>query len=557
MTETFAPQRPFDESKVIRGRGGKFAPKPGSGGPQATTVPKKKKAPAAHVYSAHANGDVTHVSTDSSRRLVYNANSKKFDVQERQDDGTWSTTSTLSKTNAYKEAKSGVWQTADSGESDVSVAQSTVTPEVAPAPETTAPPVQPTPVATAGASIKPTASLIYGKHPDGAVLFTSEDGNQRVVWDGKSRKFLTQSRTDDGWETTEALGKGAAYQRFKGTSGWVTPTAGETAPVPESLPKEPAAVAEVSAESDVVGPISTPAGQLAVGLVPPDVAPTIDAVETPTGTVSGYSEVVDEVTTPLTATSAIQGPVPVIVANGPDATPTLANVDFTVLRASATADEIAAAETLNSGKKLTTGATAQNLAGAVADWTGADYPKHPTRSVGTTEFHGALTQALSGEGSQSTTAVSFVRAVAAAPPNAPEITRGMTNVPLHLIGEPGDIIAMGPSSFTADPRVSGRDPGSTMNFGTLSYDIKQALKNGDDLSELNEVIVTVPPGSRSLGVGQHAGDYQWQDEWVTMGQFRVVSRREEVVTRRVHHGSLKNFTDYQFTRYHVEIEQVA
>lgn len=54
-------------------------------------------------------------------------------------------------------------------------------------------------------------------HPTGA--------KNRIVWDGVQKKFLEQGSIDDGktWKTIDALGKGAAYQKFSQETGWVTP----------------------------------------------------------------------------------------------------------------------------------------------------------------------------------------------------------------------------------------------------------------------------------------------------------------------------------------------
>ncbi|GAA4991269.1 hypothetical protein GCM10023205_74020 [Yinghuangia aomiensis] len=62
-----------------------------------------KKAPKAHVYSKHQHGDVTHVSHDGQSRLVWNAETKKFDVQVRG----WVTVDAWNLTRAYGEVREG------------------------------------------------------------------------------------------------------------------------------------------------------------------------------------------------------------------------------------------------------------------------------------------------------------------------------------------------------------------------------------------------------------------------------------------------------------------
>ncbi|MFF7249872.1 hypothetical protein ACFZBU_38915 [Embleya sp. NPDC008237] len=63
----------------------------------------KKKAPKAHVYSKHRHGDVTHLSHDRQSRLVWNAETKKFDVQVRD----WVTIDAWNRKSAYDEVGEG------------------------------------------------------------------------------------------------------------------------------------------------------------------------------------------------------------------------------------------------------------------------------------------------------------------------------------------------------------------------------------------------------------------------------------------------------------------
>lgn len=112
MTEEFAPRRRFDESKVKRNRG-RFAKKVGkallTGGVPASRL--DKTAPA-QVFARHEDGDVTHVSRDGKSRLQYDAATGRFNKQEIQDDGSWETTQSLSKLDAFLETALG-WRVAN------------------------------------------------------------------------------------------------------------------------------------------------------------------------------------------------------------------------------------------------------------------------------------------------------------------------------------------------------------------------------------------------------------------------------------------------------------
>ena len=112
MTEELARRRRFDESKIKRNKG-RFAKKVGkallTGGVPASRL--DKTAPA-QVFARHEDGDVTHVSRDGKTRLQYDAATGRFNKQEIQDDGSWETTQSLSKLDAFLETALG-WRVAN------------------------------------------------------------------------------------------------------------------------------------------------------------------------------------------------------------------------------------------------------------------------------------------------------------------------------------------------------------------------------------------------------------------------------------------------------------
>lgn len=155
MTEEFRRRGRFDENKVKRNRG-RFAKKVGKALLKAAApeVERAKNTPSAQVFARHGDGDVTHVSDDGNSRLVYDASTRGYQKQEKQQDGSWQTTESVGKLAAFKETRTG-WRMAregDDGSGDRAVpdddapADTPTTPAPSPAP--TAPPVQaPDPVA--------------------------------------------------------------------------------------------------------------------------------------------------------------------------------------------------------------------------------------------------------------------------------------------------------------------------------------------------------------------------------------------------------------------------
>lgn len=125
-------KKKFDESKVKRGPGGKFAKKAGSGPTKAAPSKKTAAAPPASgkkmtnkvVYGKHANGTIIE-STDGQYRMVFNAAGNNWTFQRRTPDGGWEVIDVLGKGASYKKAQElsdswGAPGAPDAGEPDTS-----------------------------------------------------------------------------------------------------------------------------------------------------------------------------------------------------------------------------------------------------------------------------------------------------------------------------------------------------------------------------------------------------------------------------------------------------
>lgn len=107
--------RRFDESKVKRNKG-RFAKK----AVKALFVPaplRVQEKPEANVFRRHSDGDVTHVSEDGTQRMVYNAQTKKFDQQVLQPDGSWQSIGERGKLATYLLTKLG-WRVGNEDDQD-------------------------------------------------------------------------------------------------------------------------------------------------------------------------------------------------------------------------------------------------------------------------------------------------------------------------------------------------------------------------------------------------------------------------------------------------------
>lgn len=138
-------RKKFDESKVKRGPGGKFAKKAGSkaaASPPAKKTAKKAAAPGggkkmtnAVIYGKHANGTILET-TDGQSRMVFNATGNNWTVQRRTPEGGWETVEVLGKGAAYKRAQelSDSWGAPKVGGDDDGDAGAVGVPEPDPAP---------------------------------------------------------------------------------------------------------------------------------------------------------------------------------------------------------------------------------------------------------------------------------------------------------------------------------------------------------------------------------------------------------------------------------------
>lgn len=195
--------------------------------------------------------------------------------------------------------------------------------------------------------------------------------------------------------------------------------------------------------------------------------------------------------------------------------------------------EIRAAQKLNKGKRLDmSDPTERSIADSIYSYT-----KEPGAPSGIR----ATLRDPHREGADA----AFTRAVAAAPAGAPKLHRGMRDVPPADLPQEGDVFDIGPTSFSRSEKVSER-------FSVTGGRKTMRTTSGEDkvIIEGNSVHMTVASGSRSLRVDQHSY-FDDEQEHITMGRFRVKSRREKEVT-----GKLSDGTKGTFTRIEIELEQV-
>lgn len=125
------------------------------------------------------------------------------------------------------------WELANENWSSPSVTPAQVTPNVD-APATT-PGKIPTGLKGApGDSAKITTGVVWGKHPAGTTIVESEDGNDKIVWNGKKYEFQTLDDIGD-WATQFEMSKKDFYAQHKDDTGWKVP-GGEKTPPPPLVP---------------------------------------------------------------------------------------------------------------------------------------------------------------------------------------------------------------------------------------------------------------------------------------------------------------------------------
>lgn len=115
-------------------------------------------------------------------------------------------------------------------------------------------------VAVAGIPVVP--AVIYKKHPHGAVVAVSPDGERRLRWNAGAKKYAVDRQTDDGWAEEESLTKVAAYEAVKDPAHWVVPGGGKkskttTSPV-KTQPDAPVETSTKPTENEAVEPPPTP-----------------------------------------------------------------------------------------------------------------------------------------------------------------------------------------------------------------------------------------------------------------------------------------------------------
>jgi len=96
---------------------------------------------------------------------------------------------------------------------------------------------------------KVTTALIWGKHADGAVVLqgTSGNGEARLLWDGKQKKYVYQERQSNAypWKTLDVMTKKSAYENFGSDTGWFTPAPVMGTEAPAAPTTMPQVVAQV------------------------------------------------------------------------------------------------------------------------------------------------------------------------------------------------------------------------------------------------------------------------------------------------------------------------
>lgn len=201
-------------------------------------------------------------------------------------------------------------------------------------------------------------------------------------------------------------------------------------------------------------------------------------------------------------------------------------------RGGASPGEIGAAERLNKGKKLDLNDPEQaRLHGAIVSWADGG-------NDGSTLRHEMeLSAGPNGDPSADTAGASFMRTIASAPADAPELHRGMAHVREGSMPREGDVFELGPTSFTRSTKVRDRF----------------AMHTSDDYGVPTTVHVKLKKGSRSLRIDQELEGTSWagEQEHVALGKFRVTKYKESRTKVPTKIGKKKEVILYE-----IEIEQV-
>lgn len=186
-------------------------------------------------------------------------------------------------------------------------------------------------------------------------------------------------------------------------------------------------------------------------------------------------------------------------------------------RGGASPSEIGAADRLAKGKRLDESDPEHaEIAGGLRAWTGGGSEGAQLRS----EMMAARTHP-----DANTRGAKFTRVVAAAPAGAPELHRGMGDVADNKIPRQGDVFDLGPTSFTKSTKVRDRfsQPGD------------------DSYGAGTRVHMKVSKGSRAVQTSHYAPkQYADEEEFVGMGRYHVVSRRESTSTVKTKNGRTRN-----------------
>lgn len=168
-------------------------------------------------------------------------------------------------------------------------------------------------------------------------------------------------------------------------------------------------------------------------------------------------------------------------------------------------EEARIAQKLNAGKKLDPSVPSEARAiEAIHAWThGA------STTVSTTDMSDSVAYAIHHDPDADTLGGMFARMVAAAPPGGPKLHRGMAGVQGRDIPHPGDTFDLEPTSFTRSTKV-------------MDDFARPGIHEGEDFV----VRQHVKKGSRALRIDRHAGSYEWEEEHVALGRYRVTGRRE-------------------------------
>lgn len=189
----------------------------------------------------------------------------------------------------------------------------------------------------------------------------------------------------------------------------------------------------------------------------------------------------------------------------------------------ASAVEVRAAQRLNNGKRLDTSDPEQaQIASSIGIWTRS--------SSGPSGIAAAIRDPHSTGAD-----AAFVRTVAAAPPDAPTLYRGMHSTSPHQVPQEGDVFDLGPTSFTSSRGVAD----------DFMRPYSHAFGTGDVTR------MKVKKKSRALRVDKHSV-HPDEKEYVGMGRYRVTSTSTSTITIKSHKGDVREVTLHE-----IEIEQVS